>query len=128
LYYAITNKRVIIQKGVIGGDFDLVDFDQITDFKVNVNLWDKVLGKNSGSILISSAGSIIVANNETKSTVPFTIKNIDNPYGVFKILKDVSFNVKTDIEYPNQMRPGENPGYQTNYELEKNQNTVFNKK
>jgi uncharacterized membrane protein YdbT with pleckstrin-like domain len=29
-YYAVTNKRVLFQKGLIGRDFEMVDFDQIT--------------------------------------------------------------------------------------------------
>ncbi len=42
-YYAITNKRVLLQMGLIGRDFQTVDFDQITNAEVNVGLFDKLL-------------------------------------------------------------------------------------
>ena len=51
-HYAITDKRVIIQKGIIGRDFEIIDHDQITNAEVNVGIADKLFGKNSGSIFI----------------------------------------------------------------------------
>lgn len=119
LYYAITNKRVIIQKGVIGRDFEYIDFDQITNAEVRVGFWDKVLKQNSGSILISSAGSFTLTLQPHHVPKPYTIQNVDSPYDVFKFFKKVSHDVKTDIEYPNKLRPSENPGYQSNYDPNK---------
>jgi hypothetical protein len=34
------------------------------------------------------------------------------------LLKKVSFDVKTDINYPNKLRPNENPGYNVDYNPE----------
>ena len=119
LYYAITNKRVIIQKGVIGRDFEYIDFDQITNAEVSVGLWDKIIGKDSGSILISSAGSFTHGRHGNQISRPYTLSNIQNPYDVFKFVKNVSYAVKTDIEYPNKLRPTENPGYNTKYDPNK---------
>lgn len=118
-YFAITNKRVIIQQGIIGRDFTYIDFDQITNAEVNIGFWDKVAGKNSGSILISSAGSFVVARQGQQGMKPYTLSNIDNPYEVFKFFKKVSHDIKTDIEYPNSLRPSENPGYQSSYDPNK---------
>jgi len=113
-YYAITNKRVIFQKGLIGRDFEMVDFDQITNAEVDVGVLDKLFGGGSGSILISTAGSFTYTRRGAIQK-PYTISHIDNPYDVFKFLKKVSFAVKTDIEYPNKYRPKINPGYGTEY-------------
>jgi len=111
-YYAITNKRVIIQTGVIGRDFKMVDFDQITNAEVNVGLFDKIFGGSSGSIIISTAGTFVEGNHGPMSK-PYTLSNIENPYEVFKFFKKVSHAVKTDVHYPNQYRPKKNPGYTT---------------
>lgn len=119
LYYTITDKRVIIQKGVIGRDFEYIDFDQITNAEVKVDFWDKVLKQNSGSIFISSAGSFTVSSRGQQVAIPYFISNVENPYNVFKFLKKVTHDVKTDIQYPNKLRPDENPGYQTNYDPNK---------
>lgn len=114
-YYVITNKRVIIQKGLIGRDFEIVDFNQITNSQVNVGVLDKLVGVDSGSIFISTAGSVVLTSKGTRHR-PNSLASITNPYEVFKLLKQVSHDVKTDIEYPNDLRPKENPGYQTEYQ------------
>ena len=113
-YYAITNKRVILQKGLIGRDFEIVDFDQITNAEVNVGVLDKLLGRGSGSILISTAGTFTYTRSGPIQK-PYTIRNIENPYRVFKFFKKVMHAVKTDIHYPNKYRPRTNPGYVTEY-------------
>lgn len=41
---------------------------------------------------------------------------IDEPYEVFKRIKEVSVDVKTDWNFPNDMRPEVNSGYRTRYE------------
>jgi uncharacterized membrane protein YdbT with pleckstrin-like domain len=118
-YYAITDKRVILQKGLIGRDFEVIDFDKITNTEVNISIFDKILGAgNTGSILISTAGSLTYSRQGTAQK-PYTIRNINNPYEVFKFFGKVSYDVKTDIEYPNKLRPSENPGYSTTYDPNK---------
>jgi uncharacterized membrane protein YdbT with pleckstrin-like domain len=121
IYYAITNKRIIFQKGLIGRDFEIVDFDQIINAEVNIGLLDKLFGGGSGSILISTAGSFIYTR---KGPVlkPYIISHIKNPYDVFKFFKKVSFAVKTDIQFPNKYRPETNPDYNTKYNPKEKEN------
>lgn len=115
-YYAITNKRVILQKGWIGRDFEIIDFDQITNTEVNVGIFDKLFNQGkTGSILISTAGSLTYARQGTAPR-PYTLRNIDSPYDVFKFLGKTAYNIKTDIQYPNELRPDQNPGYKTDYD------------
>jgi len=114
LHYAITNKRVIIQKGIIGTDFLIVDFDQITNAEVNVGLLDKMFMKNTGTISIFTPTSMVHTKHGTK-IVPHMMLGITDPYKVFKFFKKVSHDVKTDIEFPNAYRPKSNKGYRTSY-------------
>ena len=117
-YYAITNKRVILQKGWIARSFESVDFDKITNADVVVGVFDQLFGGNSGSILISTAGTFTYGRQGQISR-PYTISHILDPYDVYKFFEKVEHDVKTDIQYPNQLRPSENPGYQTNYDPNK---------
>lgn len=118
-YYAITDRRVILQTGLIGRDFEIVDLDQITDAEVNVGLFDTIFGGgDTGSIIISHAGSVTQTSKGVKN-YPATLRSIDNPYEVFKFFTKVSHDVKTDIQYPNKLRPTDNPGYQTSYDPNK---------
>lgn len=115
MHYAITDKRILIQKGVVGRDFDILDFDKISNAEVNVGFFDKLFGKGTGSIFITMPGSLMVVNS-TAVPMAHVLSNVKNPYEVFKFFKKVSYDVKTDIEFPNKYRPGTNPGYGTKYE------------
>jgi membrane protein YdbS with pleckstrin-like domain len=118
-HYAITEKRVILQKGWIGRDFELIDFDQVTNAEVNVGVFDKLFGGgNTGSILVSAAGSF-TPTRQGAVQKPYTLRNITGPYEVFKLFKKATHDVRTDIHYPNKLRPGENPGYQSDYDPNK---------
>ncbi|MEK6888640.1 MAG: PH domain-containing protein [Nanoarchaeota archaeon] len=113
-YYAVTNKRVLVQKGLIGRDFEMIDFDQITNAEVRVGLLDILFGRHSGSILLSTAGTFTYVRMRQVQK-PYTLSHVENPYEVFKFFKKVSHAVKTDIQYPNKYRPKTNPGYKTEY-------------
>ncbi len=113
--YAITNKRVLIQSGLIGRDFKSVDFDQITNAEVNVGVLDTLVGNGSGSINISTAGTFITTKNGVRAR-PYQLTSIQNPYQVFQFFKKVSHDVKTDISFPNKYRPNTNPGYSSTYQ------------
>ncbi len=41
---------------------------------------------------------------------------IQNPNEIFKQVKQVSVDIKTDYNYPNALRPPINPGYKTKYD------------
>ena len=49
-HYEITNKRAIIQSGIIGRNFKSNDYDQIKNVSVNVGIIDRIF--NTGTIQI----------------------------------------------------------------------------
>ena len=116
IYYAITDKRVVMQKGIIGTDFESVDFDKINSINISVGILDKVVGKNSGTILLDS-GKVISTEDSNGFSSTRTdyhrLEYIDDAYSVFEKLKKVSTDVKSDINFPNALRPENNPGYKT---------------
>lgn len=115
IHYVITDKRLIMQGGLIGRDFKTVDFDQISNAEVHVGIADKVFGKGkTGSIHIATPGTL-TASRRGPSQIPYVLGSINDPYATFAYFKRVAHDVKTDIAYPNQLRPKENPGYQTVY-------------
>lgn len=122
VWYVITDKRIIFQSGIIGRDFDYVDYDKVESATVNVGIIDKLFGKNSGSLAIYA--NRLVSNTTTDqygrtststSNVPFVLSHVTDPYKVFELFKNISFNVKADINYPNALRPKTDGGYQTEY-------------
>ena len=109
--YVITNKRVLLRTGFWGIDFKSVDYDKIQDAQVTVNPLERIF--NVGSIRINSGFT-----NSRGVYAYDTIAAISDPYEVFRKIKTTSVNVKTDWNYPNKLRPDENPGYKTKYNPE----------
>lgn len=116
-FYGITDKRVILQSGIFGRDFTFMDFDKIQNTNVNIGLIDKIF--KTGSIFMFTGFSSGGTRNITYTK---TIANIPNPYDVFKLFNRTEFDVKTDMNYPNKLRPGDNPGYKTEYKPDKADN------
>lgn len=96
-YYAYTNKRVVIRRGIIGVDYKSLDMSMIGAVTVNVTLLDKIIHKNTGTIVFGSMASPINQNN-----FMFRFANIVNPYDVYKEIKNCidefkNANTKTNI-------------------------------
>lgn len=106
--YVVTTKRVILQSGIIGRDFRFIDFDQITKMTVNVNLREKVVSrKQAGTIYLSTGGM------GRMDATSYALIHIPNAYQTLQALQKIAHDVKTDISFPNNMRPAGNDGYQT---------------
>lgn len=106
LEYAFTNKRIIIKSGFIGIDFKNIYYSEIHSVNLKVGPIDKIL----------KVGDIYIRSNN-KSQVLF---DIPDPYFITQKLQEIVIDIKTDIEFPNKLRPDTNPGYITKYEKNSN--------
>ena len=101
LEYAFTNKRIIIKSGVIGIDFQNIYYSSISSVNLRVGLIDRIF--KVGDIYILS---------DRKAQVLF---DISNPYIITTKLQEIVNDIKTDVYFPNALRPSENQGYNTKY-------------
>jgi hypothetical protein len=116
--YAITDKRVVIRTGLFGIDYQIIDHDKLDNIRVNINPIENMIGV--GSIIFNTG---VMSSGKHPSPVEASFLGIENPYEVFRRLKEVSHDAKTDWSYPNAIRPETNPGYQTKYKQnESNEN------
>lgn len=97
--FCITNKRVIIRSGIIGTDFKTLEFDLVGGISVNVGLLDKLVRPNTGKISFASAASPVINNGRGVSTYAFT--GIENPYDVYKRIKEIYDNYKENKKQQN---------------------------
>lgn len=109
--YVITEKRIYIESGIIGRDVNVMEFIDIYQPSVNVGVIERL--RNCGTIrLVPTAYS---SRGNGRVSLSPALVNIYEPYVVYKMIKEMSLDIKSDINYPNAMRPDENPGYQTKY-------------
>ena len=106
--YAITNRRIILRSGVWAPNFQSFDFDKISEVDVTIGPLEKLM--NCGTVRVNAGRT-----NAKGITVFECMTAIDTPYDVYKLLKETAVDVKTDWNYPNKLRPAENPGYHTDY-------------
>ncbi len=110
--YSYSDKRVMMRSGFIGSDFKTIDYDKISNIEVTVSIVEKMY--NVGTIKFFSGRTQTDEGITTKLYDSWSA--IENPYEVFKKVKQTSVNIKTDLNYPNALRPDTNPGYNTKYD------------
>lgn len=94
LYYAYSNKRIIIRSGIFGVDFKSLDMSMIGAVNVYVSLIDKILRKNTGSISFGSTASPI-GYGQNASIYKFN--HIKQPYDTCKEIKSFIDNYKKQV-------------------------------
>lgn len=110
--YAFSNKRLMMRSGFFGVDFMSIDYDKISDIEVNVNPVENLFG-------VGTVQAFSGRTTEKGARIYDRFISIAEPYEVFRRIKEVAVDVKTDWNYPNALRPEENPGYKTRYNPKK---------
>lgn len=108
--YYVTDKRIIIQTGIIGASYDTIYYKDIKNVTLKIGIVDKIL--KVGDIYIDTGNAMLSSNGRR---ICMTILDIENPYEVYGRLQKVVLDIQSDIEFPNAYRPNENPGYNTKY-------------
>ena len=98
--YAFTDKRIIIRTGIIV-DIQNIFYMDIQSVNLKVGLIDRML--KVGDIYITTKLNTIV------------LWDLENPYVLVNKLQQISNNIKTDMYFPNALRPEKNEGFKTKY-------------
>ena len=102
--YVFKKKRIIIRTGLII-DIKNIYYMDIENVNIRVGIIDRIL--KVGDIYITGKDQTAVLND------------LENPYQVFNVLQEIVNNIKTDMHYPNELRPQQNKGYKTKYTVDK---------
>jgi len=90
--YAVTSRRVIVQKGILGKDFDEIPVTQVRGVDVHQSFGQRVLGY--GTIRVSSEGGANVGNEDWKG--------IPKPFRFQKLIENATTNLQTPASGPVQ--------------------------
>lgn len=108
--YYVTDKRIIIQNGFIAENYQTIYYNDIKNISLHIGIIDKLV--NVGDIYFDF-GYYLGNNREVSVKIGFL--DIENPTEIYTKLQKIIMDIQTDIEYPNALRPNENPGYNTKY-------------
>ena len=100
--YAVTDRRIIIESGFISMNYQSVYYKEITNVNLKVSFIDKLL----------KVGDIYFT---TKTGANQAFLDIENAHMIYPKIQKVVLDMQTDIEFPNNLRPKENDGYNTTY-------------
>ncbi len=106
--YYVTNRRIIIQGGFLAVNEKSLFFKEIRSVQSKVGIFDKLFG--TGSILFNS--EMVSSNNKA---TPSSFQYLEESAHVYERVQRTVLDIQTDMEYPNALRPEENPGYGTDY-------------
>lgn len=83
-------------------DYQTIYYKDIKNVNLKVGVVDKLL----------HVGDIHFTLNEGVSQ---SFLDIENAYEIYPKLQKIVLDIQTDIEFPNDLRPDENHGYNTKY-------------
>lgn len=109
--YYVTDKRIIIQNGFFSENYQTIYYKDIKNVDLRIGLIDQIL--NVGDIYFD-LGQYYTTKNGTRS-IKSGFLDVENPKEIYSKIQKIVMDIQTDIEYPNALRPEENPGYNTKY-------------
>ena len=108
--YCVTDKRIIIKSGFIGADYVNIFYSDVRGVSVHVGILDKMFGV--GDVIIDTGYK---EKSSKSSSLSNTIIDVENPYEVMQLIQKTVVDIKSDMNYPNALRPEVNEGYKTVY-------------
>ncbi len=108
--YIVTDKAVYLSSGIISRTINRKPFAELSHVNLHRGYFDQKFGV--GDIILSSTSSV----NTNGTVMPgITIASISEYNKVYDLVKKIQTDIYSDTMYPNDMRPKENHGYNTEY-------------
>ena len=107
-YYIVTDSAIYISSGMFAKKFDTKPFQEMSRVNLHRGVFDQVFG----------VGDVIITTdqfNRNGAIASMSINSISNYTEVYNLVKKLQKDMYTDAMYPNDMRPKENHGYNTEY-------------
>ena len=107
-YYIVTDRGIYISGGVFSKTFNNKPFAELSHVDLHRGIFDQWF--NVGDIICTSSQ---VTPNTT--TAAIAINSIEDYTTVYNLVNKLQTDIYTDVMYPNDKRPSENHGYNTEY-------------
>ena len=114
--YIVTDKGVYISGGTFTYNCQMKPFAELSNVNIHRGIFDQFFGVGD-VVLSTSANFVTVQNSSSRNTMSrgISICDIAEYQEVFSLVKQLQTDIYADTMYPNDLRPPENHGYQTQY-------------
>lgn len=107
-YYIVTDSAVYVSGGIFSKSFNTKPFQEMSRVNLHRGIFDQAFG----------VGDVIITTNQftgNGAVASMRINSISNYTEVYNLIKKLQKDMYTDAMYPNDLRPKENHGYNTEY-------------
>ena len=115
-YYIVTDHAVYMSSGAFRKQFAHKPFAELSHVDLHRGIFDQWFGVGDVELSSSQAFESLDSNgNRSVSIRSMSICNIKEYVEVYQMVKKLQEDIYTDVMYPNDKRPPENHGYNTEY-------------
>ena len=107
-YYIVTDNAIYVSGGVFSKTYNQKPFAELSHVDLHRGIFDQMF--NVGDIITTSS-----QRSNENGLASMRISSISNYIEVYNLVKKLQQDIYTDVMYPNDMRPSENHGYNTQY-------------
>jgi uncharacterized membrane protein YdbT with pleckstrin-like domain len=111
--YIVTDKGVYISGGTFTYNCQMKPFTELANVNIHRGIFDQMLGV--GDVVLSTPNMVHYSSSNNTVTRGLSIVDIEEYQEVFSMIKQLQTDIYSDTMYPNDLRPPENHGYQTQY-------------
>ena len=114
--YVITDKGIYVSGGAFTYTYEMKPFTELSHVRIHRGIFDQYLGV--GDVEASSNQTFGYTRTSYNRNTPIggiSIKDIPDYTEVFNLVKKLQTDIYSDTMYPNDLRPKENHGYNTEY-------------
>lgn len=107
-YYAVTDRSIYTCSGVFQKHYVTKSFAEMSHIDIHRGMFDQITG----------VGDVVITTNQVNAEGrhdTLSLDNLKNYVEVFGLIKKLQQDIYSDIMYPNDLRPKENHGYNTEY-------------
>ncbi|MBO7274156.1 MAG: PH domain-containing protein, partial [Clostridia bacterium] len=108
--YYVTNRRIVIQHGFLAINEVSLFYKDLQNVQTRIGFVDKIF--HVGDICFDSGVRYDSRGNKQNE---FVFEELEDVQEVYARIQKIILDMQTDIEYPNDLRPKNNSGYNTQY-------------
>lgn len=112
--YIVTDKGIYVSGGAFSYTFEMKPFTDLSHINLHRGIFDQWLGVGD-VVSVCSHQNIASNSSHSHSSHGISICDISDYQEVFTMIKELQTDIYADTMYPNDLRPAQNHGYQTEY-------------